>query len=101
MEILDKESEKTLKKIIEQNITQIDKSQFDKQIIEKLIRLGLLKGDNISTFEGWRSIIEVTRDGQIYFAQKNKFIKSQIFDWLKYGITTLIAIIALIISIVK
>lgn len=101
MEILDKESEKTLKKIIEQNIIQVDKSQFDKQIIEKLIRLGLLKGDNISAFEGWSYIIEVTRDGQIYFVQKNKFIKSKIFDWLKYGITTLIAIIALIISIVK
>lgn len=66
-------------------------------IIDSLTKKGLL--EDLSSFDS--ASAKITNDGIAFLENHKKERCHKILDWVKYGVTTLIAIAALIISIVK
>ena len=110
MNILDKESENSLKIIIEKSKKENEKpfiingTEFSPAIIKQLHNLGYIKIlQDTSETDMFIVLIELTRIGKTYFIDKKKFNKSKVkhnvIEWIKFLIPVIISIIALIISI--
>lgn len=98
--------EKTLTKIVEEYRTtekeiSVDGKQYIKQDVDELIKTGYLKKMDCSTCSGWEYLVTPTEKALHYKEYKQQSIKPKVIDWLKYGITTLIAIGALIVAIIS
>ena len=106
--MLNKQEEKILKYMIEKNTyesidvtSQCDSIEESIQIVESLEKKGLVI--NCNTLSNAIAILK--QEGKHYFEQQAILIKTKRkekwTEWIRYVITTLIAIAALIISIVK
>lgn len=117
MEFLSNEQENTLHKIIDYCVSNgkweinCSRDNMSRTIIESLIIDGyvenFVKPNNYGLY-----VLLPTQKGKDYFmrkeevqrqskAIKKKFRNAKIADWIKYGITTLIAVGALIVSIIS
>lgn len=112
MKILDADCEKELKKILDfvdkSNQTKItlNGKDFNETIIQYLVECDFIKQiQNMSTFTNYIILAELTRTGQNYFVDKEKYIKQKrkekVIDWFKFLFPIAISIAALIISTVK
>lgn len=106
--MLSKQEERVLRYIVEQNnqkgvdvSSQCNSLTEAIQVVESLEKKGYVI--NCNTFSNAIAILKP--EGNAYFEQqlisKKLHKKEKIIDWIKYGITTLIAIAALIVAIVK
>lgn len=119
MEILTKEQEESLQRIIEQSNVNINKAGrvdinctangFERTIIDFLIQNGYLKSLLKENNVGIYAVIP-TEDGKNYFNKKSSYQKAikeherkerkeKIVGWVRWGVTTAIAISALFTSI--
>ena len=114
--MLDNESEKALKMIIDDNKNQLEKNGksvliysedcIRKPIIENLNINHLIKiKNNMSSFSGYTVMIELTYDGENYFLDKQKKQKTKklklFWELVKFILPILISVAALIVSIIK
>jgi ABC-type taurine transport system substrate-binding protein len=102
MELLDEGSEKLLKRLLDasdddsvflSNIENINQSELN-----NLYKSGFIDSHN------QKAVTRLTQKAKCYFEDKEKYLKQQrqikIIDYIKYGITTFIALAALIVSII-
>jgi len=105
MELLDNNFENVLNQILDRpelTSKEIEVTDLDQEIIRGLITKGYLRGGN-TRINSNKVFIILTYDGKFYFERKKAFLKqkrhSTIIEWIRYGITSAIAIGALIVSI--
>lgn len=109
--LLDKPLEDTLKQLHEDTFYGtvedfcLKSSVYSENHIKELEKYGYITTKDSSTLSGWGCLVTLTYNGINYFKIKKQFIKEnrkiKWGEWIRYGITTLISIAALIISIIS
>lgn len=113
--MIDKETEEILQKCIQnaENYPQVLRdmlekcSQDEEDVLRSQIKL-LIEEGYLSKIQ-WASNLpyygRIEQKGRMYFINKEKQrkleMKKTVVEWVRYGITTIIALAALIISIIK
>lgn len=117
MEFLSNEQEKILQQIIDycalngKRELNCQRDNISRALIEKLVVCGYVENFSKSSSYGLYVLLP-TQKGEDYFirkeetlkiekVQKKKALIAKVIDWVKYGITTLIAVGALIVSIIS
>lgn len=81
----------------------IEKDCSHEEFLE-LKKAGYVEAIDTSSFERWSYIAKLTYKGIHYFEFKKQYKRKQrqpkIWEWVRYGITTLIALAALAVSII-
>lgn len=105
MELLDKNLEQLLKKMLENNIDYVTKDTCNQSEIDALIKKGFFTKKDASTLSGWAYKVEPTQNAIYYFQNKDKFVKAQKSEKLKQSFRVwapiVISLISLIITICK
>lgn len=109
--LLDKSLEDTLKQLYEDTFNGVvedfclKSAVYSENHIKELERYGYVTIKDSSTLSGWECLATLTYNGINYFKNKKQFIKenrkAKWGEWIRYGITTLISIAALVISIIS
>ena len=106
MEILDTNFERVLPQILEkpkEEYDEIDVTNLSQEIICELINMDYISG-GFARINSNKVFVKVTYKGKNYFDNKKSFLKrerwTKIGEWVRYGITTAIALGALIVSII-
>ena len=80
-----------------------EKACSQEEFIE-LMKAGYVEAIDTSNYERWAYIAKLTYKGIHYFELKKQYKRRQrqpkIWEWVRYGITTLIALAALAVSII-
>lgn len=105
MDILNKNVEIVLSKIINDKIKQVDKSYCEESEVKCLIEGHYIDVLDASTFNGWGYYIEsITERGKKYFEEKREFIKQQnrkkLYAIIKFWLPITISLCSLALSIV-
>lgn len=104
MELLDKNLELLLKKLLEDNKKSVSKEDCEQSEIDSLIKDGYFTKKDAKTFEGWQYLIEPTQKGKHYFSNKQKYIETlrheKNIQRLRFWIPVIISIAALAVSII-
>lgn len=104
MDLLDKNLEIVLEKLLENRTENVSKENCERSEIDSLIKNGYFTKKDVSTFSGWQYLIEPTQKGKYYFSNKQVYIKvsrrEKIIQWVRYAIPVIISIAALVVSII-
>lgn len=104
MELLDKNLEIVLKKLLENKTESVSEEDCEQSEIDSLITNGYFTKKDVSTFSGWQYLIEPTQKGKYYFSNKQAYIKAfhreKTIQWVRYAIPVIISIAALVVSII-
>lgn len=104
MELLDKNLEIVLKKLLENKTGSVSKEDCERSEIDSLIKKGYFTQVDVSTLSDWQYLIEPTQKGKYYFSNKKTYIKAlrceRIIKWVRYVIPNIISIAALAVSII-
>lgn len=104
MEILDKNLELLLKKLLENEATCVSEEECEQSEVDYLINNGYFTKKDASTFDGWQYLIEPTQKGKYYFSNKQAYIKAfrreKIIQWVCYAISLAISIATLVATII-
>lgn len=104
MELLDKNLELLMQKLLEKDIHYVSENECQKSEIDYLIENGYFTKNDYSTFDGWKYEITPTQKGKYYFENKRKYIKAQqrkiAIQWIRFVIPVIISIGALAVSVI-
>lgn len=104
MEILDKNLELLLKKLLENETTCVSKKECEQSEIDSLIKNGYFTKNDASSLSEWQYLIEPTQKGKYYFSNKQAYIKAfrreKTIQWVRYAIPEIISFAALVVSII-
>lgn len=107
MQLLDTNIEEVLKKILNSPIEdtgEVDVTLLDDNIINELIDKKYVVG-GFARIDCNKNYVCLTNKGENYFEKKKKFLKQKrnlkISEWAKFGISTVISIVALVVSIIS
>lgn len=75
---------------------KLPKKLNHKELLLKVSALGLI---TIEKVNGKTVHIKLTKSGKLYFETKKQQKQIIVIDWIRYGITTLIALTSLLISL--
>ena len=106
MELLCKKLEKVLKEILEKKTdnNEIDVTSMERELIDELMDRDYLNG-GLARLNSNARYVTVTYKGKYYFDNKKEYLKLKFtvstFEWVRYIVTTLISVLALIISMCK
>lgn len=104
MEILDKNLELLLKKLLENETTCVSKEECEQSEIDSLIKKGFFTKKDASTFDSWQYLIKPTQEGKYYFSNKRAciqaFRREKTIQWVRYAVPVIISIAALAVSII-
>lgn len=80
-----------------------EKDCTQEEFIE-LMKNGFVEALDTSSMERWAYIAKLSYKGVHYFSLKKEYLrkkrKPKVWEWIRYGITTLIALAALAVSII-
>ena len=104
MEILDKNLELLLKKLLENETTCVSKAVCEQSEIDSLTEKGFFTKKDASSFDGWQYLIKPTQEGKYYFSNKKAYIQAlrreKTIQWVCYAVPVIISIAALAVSII-